>query len=409
MSSPGQAYACHMLDAARVCMVVSAAFLALSTAATGAFAIFGAVFWASSGQWRATFEAIRDQPVAWLDLALLGALLAGVSWSLAPVGQALDAFSKYRALLFFAIVLFLFAEERWRARLLWGFLAGALVLLVASTAIGLGLYRFADARGVSSAHNAILFKNHITHGFLMSLVAYAAALLALRATGWRRWVLLALAALAAFNVWFAVQGRTGYLVLSVLLLWLGYSRWSAKGLAAAATALVLALAAAHQWAPAFQTRVSEAVDEARDYSQQGRPGDTSIGSRFHFWKRSAQWLSRHPLLGAGTGGWAEAFYQATAGDGPYMHNRERDHPHNEYVHMAVQLGPFGLALFVAMLVVAWRAAGRLPEPYAGLAHGFVLAYAVGCLFSDFLRDSTESHMWALLGGVLFAAGVRCRA
>jgi O-antigen ligase len=406
MSSYRQAYARHMLDVARVCMVVSAAFLALSTAATGAFAILGAAFWLLSGQWRDAFDAVRHQPVAWLNLALFGALLAGVSWSLAPALQALDTLGKYRPLLFFAIVLFLFAEERWRARLLWSFAGGALVLLCLSTAIELGVYQIVDPRGFSSAQNATLYKSPITHGFIMSLVAYGAALLALRASGARRWGLAGVALLAAFNVWFAVQGRTGYVVLSMLVLWLGYARWSLRGLAGAAAVLVLALGAAYQWAPAFETRVSKAVEEAQDYRKQGQPGETSIGSRLHFWKRSAQWLAGHPLLGAGTGGWAEAFYQATEGDDPFMHNRARDHPHNEYVHMAVQLGPLGLALFVAMLVAGWRGAARLPVPYPDLARGFVLAFAIGCLFSDFLRDSTEGHLWALLGGALFSAGLR---
>jgi O-antigen ligase len=398
MSALGHTYARHMLNTARVCMVVSAAFIAFSTAVTGAFAIFGAVFWAISGQWRMTLEALRPQPVAWFDLALFLALLVGVSWSLAPAAQAFDALGKHRALLFFGIVLPLFAEERWRARLLWCFLGGALVLLIASSAIELGLYKFPDERGVSSAQNAILFKNHITHGFIMSLVAYSTGLLATHATGWRRWALAAVAVFAAYNVWFAVQGRTGYVVLSVLILWQGYARWSWRGLAGAAAVLVVVLAAAYQWAPGFQARMDQAVEQAQEYQLQRQPGDASIGLRLHFWRRSAQWLAGHPLLGAGTGGWTEAFYQATSGDGPFMHSAEHTHPHNEYVHLAVQLGPLGLALFIAMLVAGWRSAAHLPGPYAELARGFVLAFAVGCLFSDFLWDSTESHMWALLGG-----------
>ncbi|HZN86189.1 MAG TPA: O-antigen ligase family protein, partial [Burkholderiales bacterium] len=132
----------------------------------------------------------------------------------------------------------------------------------------------------------------------------------------------------------------------------------------------------------------------------------SIGSRLHYWKRSAQWMARHPALGAGTGGWAEAFYEATEGDDAFMHNRDRDHPHNEYVHLTVQLGPLGLVLFIALLVVAFRRAARLPGDYAALAQGFVLAFAVGCLFSDFLYDTTEGHLWAVVGGALFGAAPR---
>jgi O-antigen ligase len=86
-----------------------------------------------------------------------------------------------------------------------------------------------------------------------------------------------------------------------------------------------------------------------------------------------------------------------------LHNRDRNHPHNEYLHLAVQVGPLGAALFVAMLIVAYRSARRLPGEHALLAGGLVLAFAIGSLFNDFLFDTTEGHLWALLGGALFAA------
>ncbi|MDH4175354.1 MAG: O-antigen ligase family protein, partial [Betaproteobacteria bacterium] len=276
-------------------------------------------------------------------------------------------------------------------------------LLALSYAVYLGLFTYVDERGFSSAENAVLLKNAITHGFIMSLLAYGTAVLAMQRPGWQRWALALVSLLAAANVWLAVQGRTGYVVLAILVLWFAYSRWSWKGLAASVAGLALLIAAAYQWAPVFQTRVTQAAREARDYRFQGHPGETSIGSRLHFWKRSAEWLSAHPIAGAGTGGWVEAFYAATEGDDAYMHNRDRSHPHNEYVHLAVQLGPFGAGLFAAMLFVAFRNARRLQGEYAAWAQGLVLAFAVGSLFNDLLFDSTEGHLWALVGGALFAA------
>ncbi len=395
-------YALRILDAARAFLVVAAASLPLSTAATNAFAVLAFLCWALSGQWVPALRAIAAEPPAWLGCLLFAALAAGIAWARVPAAEASGALLKYRNLPLFGVVMFLCADARWRARVLWAFFAGALVLLVFSYAISLGMMRFADERGSSSAQNAVLLKNAITHGFIMSLLAYGAAVVALRSAGWRRWALGVVAVLAALNVWFAVQGRTGYVVMAVLLLWLAYSRWSIKGLVAAAVGLALLLAAAYQWAPVFQMRVGQAVAEARDYRVHN-PNETSIGSRLHFWKRSAQWLARHPLLGSGTGAWGEAFFEATEGDGPFMHNRERNHPHNEYVHLAVQLGPLGLALFVALLVVAFRRAGLLPGEYAALGEGFVIAFAVGSLFNDLFFDTTEGHMWAVLGGALFGA------
>ncbi len=397
------AYAQRMLDAARACLLVTAASLPLSTAATNAFAILAFACWALSGQWVPTVRAIAAEPAAWLGYALFGALALGIAWSRVPAQEAAGTLLKYRELLLFGIVMFLFADARWRTRLLGAFFAGALALLVLSFAIRLGLMQHVDARAFSNTENAVLLKNSITHGFLMSLLAYGAAVFALRRAGWKRWALLVVAVLAALNVWFAVQGRTGYVVMAVLLLWFAYARWSLKGVAAAMAGLAILLAAAWQWAPVFQMRVGQAVEEARDYSVQHNPGETSIGLRLHFWKRSAQWVAQHPLLGAGTGAWGEAFYEATTGDAPYLHDRAHRHPHNEYVNLAVQLGPLGLALFVALLVVALRRGGLLPGEYAALAQGLVIAYAVGSMFNDMFLDSAEGHMWAVLGGGLFGA------
>mgnify|MGYP001335415685 FL=1 len=407
--SPPSAYAQRMLDAARASLLVAAAALPLSTAATNLFAVLAFACWALSGQWVPALQTIRAEPAAWLGCVLFAALALGIAWSLAPLGEAASTLLKYRELLLFGVVMFLFADERWRMRLLGAFFAGALVLLALSYAVRLGLLHYVDERGFSAMDNAVLLKNAITHGLVMSLLAYGCAVLALRRSGWRRWALYFVAVLAAANVWFAVQGRTGYVVMTVLVLWYAYLRWSMRGLAAALLAVTLLFAAAWQWAPVFQKRVQQAVAEAGDYTVQATPGETSIGYRMHFWVRSAQWLGRHPLLGAGTGGWSEAFYEATANDPAFLHDRSHTHPHNEYVHLAVQLGPLGLILFVALLVAALRRAARLPAEYAALAQGFVIAFAVACLFNDMLRDTTEGHLWAVLGGALFGAAPRGEA
>ena len=395
----------HLLDAARACMLVTAASLPFSTAATNVFTALAILFWALSGQWRATVRAIAAEPAAWMGCALLAALCAGIAWSRAPLADALGAVSKYRELALFGITMFLFADARWRLRLLWVFFAAAVALLAASYAILLGLFHHADARGFSTPQNAVLLKNHITHGFIMSLLAGGAIIVAQRVAGWQRWAMGLVAVLAAGNVWFAVQGRTGYVVMAVLLLWLAFARWSIKGLAAATVVLALLLAAAWQWAPVFQMRVGQAVAEAQDYRAQQTPGDISIRIRLHFAKRSLESLVQRPVLGAGTGAWGEAFYEATVNDPPFLHDRAHQHPHNEYLMLAVQLGALGLLLFIALLATVFRRAARLPQLEAGLARAFVVAFATGCLFGDFLWDMTEGHLWAVLGGALFGAAL----
>ncbi len=401
-----QRYRAALLALARGAAVATAAALPFSTAATNVFMLLALIGWLLAGEWRATLRAIAAQPAAWMGCALYAALLVGTLWSLAPRAATLEALVKYRELLLFGIVMFLCRDARWRSRVLGTFLGSAVALLAVSYLISFGLI---SPRGNPSMarDNAIFLKNHITHGFIMSLLAYAACLWALRNRGWRRTLGWSIALLAAANVWLAVQGRTGYVVLAALLLWLAVSQWSRRGLAVGVLGLIAVVAASYQWASGFQQRAGKAWHETADYlsAPQSRhdASETATGLRLHFWRRSLDALAERPLFGAGTGGWSEAFYQATAGDSPALHNREHAHPHNEYLNLAVQLGPTGLALLLALFVAAFRAASRLPLDEARLAQGVVLAFAVGCLFNDFMWDMTEGHIWAVVGGALFGA------
>ncbi|HYN11416.1 MAG TPA: O-antigen ligase family protein [Burkholderiales bacterium] len=386
-----------MLDAARVTVLLAAAALPFSTTATSVFMGLALLCWALSGQLQPTLRAIAAEPAAWLGFVLLAALCAGVAWSRVPPKEAFAAVLKYRELALFSIVMFLFADERWRARLLWTIFIAAIALMAASHAIFLGL-----VRNVVPAveHNAVLLKSPITHGFMMSLLAYGAAALALAGTGWRRWVMAAVALSAVLNTLLAVQGRTGYVVLAALAVWLAVSQRSVKAVAVVLLGLAIAVGAAYRWAPAFQARIDQTATEA---IENRTDRETSIAMRLHYLKRSVELVRKDPLLGAGTGAWSDAFYEATVNDPPLFHDRRHYHPHNEYLYLAVQLGLGGLVLLVALFGAAFWRAGALPDKEALLARGFVLAFAMGCLLNDFLWDSTEGHLWAVLGGALFGA------
>lgn len=381
-----------MLDAARASALVSAAALPFSTAAMSGFAALAVLLWALSGEWRPAARRILDEPAAWIAGLLALLLVAGVAWSRVPAGEALRVAWKYRELLLFCVVMVLFADTRWRWRLVAVLFWSTLALLALSYVLFL--------TGTGPENNAVYRRTHITHSFMMSVLAFGAAAAAIRAAGWRRWVFGLVAALAVVDVFVAVQGRTGYVVLAALVVFLAAARWSARGVAAALLAVALLLAAAYQFSPTFQARVQQTFVEAQELRTDE---ETSIAMRRHYVVRSAQWLAAHPLIGAGTGGWGEAFFEATAGDPPLFHDRRHTHPHSEYLNLGVQLGIAGLLLLVALFAVAYRSAARLQEPEALLARGVVVAFAVGCLFNDFLMDSTEGHLWALLGGALFGA------
>ncbi|HZM35512.1 MAG TPA: O-antigen ligase family protein [Burkholderiales bacterium] len=389
-----------MLDAARVAVLLTALSLPFSTAGTNVFMLAAVLFWALSAQWRLTARSISREPAAWLGCLLFGMLLLGTTWSLGTRAEAFDTALKYRELFLFGIVMSLFTEERWRHRLLWILFGAAVVLLGASYAIHFGLIETAQTYQ-RALQGAVVLKSSITHSFIMALLSFAALVVASRLQGWGRWLVLLVALLAAANVLIAIKGRTGYIILAVLLLWLAARRWSARGMVAGMLAAGIAVVAAYQFSPTFQARIDSTGGEAQ--ARGGDPAYNSIAQRVHYWKRSLEMASAHPMAGIGTGGWAEAFRASAAGDHPFFRDRIHKHPHNEYLFLAAQLGIGGLILFIAMFAAAFVTGGTRPEPERTLARGVVIAFAVGCLFNDFLLDSTEGHLWAVLGGALFGA------
>jgi O-antigen ligase len=105
------------------------------------------------------------------------------------------------------------------------------------------------------------------------------------------------------------------------------------------------------------------------------------------------------VLGHGTGSTAKAFADKVQGRVAVPVRN----PHNEYLHMLVQLGLPGLAALLYLFWTHWRLAPTLSTPLSRhLARGLLLTMAVGCLFNSWLMDHTEGLLYAWLTGLLFA-------
>ena len=109
-------------------------------------------------------------------------------------------------------------------------------------------------------------------------------------------------------------------------------------------------------------------------------------------------MAERPVLGSGTGSFPKEYARLKQGQGILTVN-----PHNEYLLLGVQLGALGVLLFAALLAVQWRLAARVPSELIPIAHGMVLAFALGSLFNSFLLDFTEGHFYAYFSAVLYSA------
>jgi len=388
----------HSADWARACTVALGATLPFSTALDNVLLGLILLCWLAAGHFRAQWERLRHHPFVWTIGAFIALLAFGLTYGERLPGDGMHYFGKYAYLLFIIIFLSLFDDPRWRRRALLAF-AGSLTLLLALSY----LIRFGVIPPnhwiAGTPANPVVFKQWITHGILMAFGAYLFAVFGFQARQPRqRATCYVLALLAAGNVLFMMQGRTGYIVLVMLALYFGYACRRLVGLAVAALGAGVVIATAFVLSGTLHDRTSLALQEF----QQERPGvatQTSIGQRVEFYRNGLAIVRDHPLLGVGTGGFPAAYEKQIAGT-PLAPTRN---PHDEYLHILIQIGAVGLVALLALFWVPWQMAPQLPTwREQQLARGFVLTLAVGCVFNSLLIDHTERLLFTWGLGVLFA-------
>ncbi|MBI2509647.1 MAG: O-antigen ligase family protein [Betaproteobacteria bacterium] len=369
----------------------------ISVALDNILLLLVAILWLASGGLHRKLAIVAANPVAVATLALFGMLLAGLAYGTRNPGDGPGYLGKYIDLLFVPLFLSLFQDAVTRARALLALAATLAVIVILSFTIKLsGLPENAYIPGHSG--NPVVFKQYLTHGILVAFGAFLFAQLAIHAASRRaKLIWSSLAVLATLNVVLLTQGRTGYVVLAALALYLSFAQFKWRGLATALVSLA-ALAAVLAWVPGpLEQRLKQAAVEL----EQWRPGQataTSIGLRLEFYRNSIEIVREHPVLGVGTGGFPKAYAAIVRGTS----QSEAHNPHNEYLMIAAQIGLVGLALLLHLFWRQWRFAARLATPMeADLARALVITIAIGSLFNSLLLDHTEGLLYAWLTGLLF--------
>jgi O-antigen ligase len=387
-------------DAGRWAAIAIGCAIPVSVALDNLLLLVVLACWLAGGNYAQKRTALRDNPVSRCALLLFGLLLLGLLWGNQPAADARDYLLKYLDLAFVPLFIYYFRDPATRRHGLLA-LAGTLALvLVLSFLVKAGwLQQGGWVQG--SPQSPVVFKFRITHNFLMAFGAFLYAWLAFSAPAGSRarilWGLLAL--LAAANVTLMVEGATGYLTLGVLALLLVATRLPRPAAIAGFVAAPLLAAALLAMPGPLAQRVAALTQELQSWRPDVAARDSSAGLRIEFYRNTLDIIADHPVAGVGTGG-LPAAYAARVQGTDMLATRN---PHNEYLHIAAQLGLLGLAAMVLMLVVQWRSARRLPSPLEiGLARGLVLAMAVGCLFNSMLLDHAEGLFYAWLGGLLYA-------
>lgn len=375
--------------------------LPISTAFDNIAAGLLIIAWAVTGDWRQRWQRLCSNPASYAVGALLLLAAVGMAWSLGSTKEALRYFEKYAALLL-ALCLFTLPFDRpLRQTALRGFASAALVTAIISFGFKFGIVP-ASWFPERLPSNPAVFKLHITHGFFVAIGAYFLLIEAMNATDRRGRIGLGLAALVTAANALVIEGRTGYLVLAVLLAYLFVQRFRWRGAVVSVVLLAGAVLVAQQFPEsAAMRRMATGMDELKAWQRGEKIEESSsMGVRMQFATTSLGLISAHPLLGVGTGGF-EVAYRAAIPEGQVVSNN----PHNQYLLTTVQLGLVGLVVLLTLFAVLWHVSGHFDFTDRLLAHGVLLAYLVGNLFNSFLYDHSEARFFAWAIGLLFCGAV----
>lgn len=366
----------------------------ISNALTNILLVLLLVSFVAGKEWSLCWSCVRNNHIAMLALALFSVVLLGIVYSPTSLSVSFDMVVKYRELLLIPLFMVFFQQTGSQHQGLYAFIIAMLLTLLCSLLMNLGW----ESLGKGTADNPFVFKNHITQGILMALAAYFLFTQAWFNSRWR-WLGFALAGFASVNLLLMTEGRSGYLVFACLVLLLVYQIWRLRGLAVVSLmglclgGLLLASSVT------LQQRVHNVMQDIQDYEAGLRANSNSL--RYDFLRNGLRLAAEAPVLGHGTGSFAQTYrdYVLNHTD----HHHFSDNPHNEYLMIAIQWGGVGLLLWLSLLLFMWRATTH----YSSLlwrwqAQGLMVTIVVGSLVNSLLLDTTEGHLLAYLAALFFS-------
>lgn len=322
-----------------------------------------------------TWPSWREWPLtAWIILLAFAWMSVTLLWTEAPVADAKSNLSKHSRILWFIAIFYIIRNE-WQANRVLQWHAGGLVfLLMGSWMLWLGVpvpWATADTPPEFGIVSASTLEQPV---FLTMLMAYLWLFKSHWPEGRWRWVVPALMLLTLVNVFFIMTGRTGFLVMFLIMTlgiyWSLPTRWKWSFWVFP----VIMGAVLFSVSPRFQDRSSAVVSDIQSYKQGSV--ETSQGQRLDYWHRSLLAIEEKPVFGHGVGSWTINYHRLGG-----LQANAPSNPHQEYLLWAVEAGVIGLVLFLGIFISLYRSASTLPSEHQRFMLA-MLTIAVGMSFAN---------------------------
>jgi len=387
-----------------VLLCLAALTFPFSVAAANLLMALVIVLGIASGAFRTGVTLLRNdaRPVLWALLAYLGLLVAGLLWS-ADQAYGLKVVGHYWFWLALPVIASV-VEHPERRRLFLLFLSSGLALhLLLCVFQWFGLYHVNLAG--SSADDATGHIGHIGFGFIYGI--WAAWLLDL---GWQsggrfRWLCWS-GAVWSWGMIFAAQGRAGYIVATILIVFVFFKRVKPTIRSAVAVAILITLIS-------LITVASESGRQRLDTTIMNvhgvLSGDVrSADPRFSFWLIALEIWKESPIIGVGTGGFPKASEAICEANPDLKYSPESQppgNPHNTYLLSLSRWGPLGLIVVIGLIGSLLLQGRKQQTDNIYSATLFVPLTGIAVMVDALFAPTFEQHFTGLFLVLLLGAGL----
>jgi O-antigen ligase len=346
------------------------------------------VSWLASGGYSTRINRSIQNRGSLAALWLLGLYLVGTFYSVSPWQHELTHF-KYTKLLLIPLIVSALYKEQHRKYALNAFLISTIIVLIISYLKWLGLFPHHD-----SGQGFSVFKGRIAGSIIMSFGMYMMLLRASKSVGVYKAIWITLSFLAASNIMFLVNGRTGQVTMGVLIILFSFDIYKTKALRFWLPFIVLAIIA-YKYDLVPHSRL---LDTQKEITEHKKGGETSAGLRLEFYLNTLKLIENHPVIGGGTGSFANEYQLLSKS----VNISATTNPHNQYLLTCQELGVIGLSLLIAMLAIHWNISWRLSLDEGRALRGLIATFVVGSAFNSLLMDSSEGKFYCIMAGILLS-------
>lgn len=330
----------------------------------------------------------------------------GLSYTDAPLAYGLETIYSDRKLLFILPLTLVFSDENPKKRFLSIFFGLAVLGLAISFTLKLPWVQELLAhlpvkltRSTAPLAPENVFRSYATQSMVFALSAFLAIWFASRQRGSvARAAFYILAVAFVVNIVTLTDGRSGYLVVLVLIVWSFAMRQGFKGVMIGAAAAVALALLAFFLSSSVHDRVMRGVSEIANF--ENIPEETSLGRRMVMYRTTVDMIRENPVFGVGTGGFKQRFSAIAAEKYTGWRAKPADDPHNQYLFILAENGLIGLLAFLATIGMVLKYCLRGGSIYGKMAAGCVLAWCATSIFSGHFRTFPEGHLIAFITGIL---------